>query len=218
MEILSLRLIMKVLVNDHSGHPFQIQLSKQLAKNGFDVLHTYSANFQTPKGNFKLSEEEKSKLSVIPIFYNATFNKYSLIRRRKQEQEFACKLIQEIEKFKPEIIICSNTPLFAQEKIQLYCINQKIKFIFWCQDIYSVAIEKILIGKIGFFGKIIGNYFKSLEKKQLKRSNFIVNITDDFNPLFEKWGIPLSKIIVIPNWAPINEIPLVDKNNNFSIE
>ena len=42
---------MRIVVNDYSGHPFQIELSRELARRGHKVLHLYSAEFQTPKGD-----------------------------------------------------------------------------------------------------------------------------------------------------------------------
>lgn len=207
---------MKILVNDHSGHAFPLHLSQHLARYGYTITHTYSANFQSPKGNFSLPEELKSNLKIIPIHYSKEFNKYSIISRRKQEFEFAGKLIKEIEEFKPEVIINCNTPLFAQDKIQRYCVKHQIKFVFWCQDAYSIAITKILQDKLGFIGRFAGKYFQQLERRQLSNSNHIVTITPDFNTLFSKWNIDRQKITVIPNWAPIEEIPVVEKDNSWS--
>jgi len=206
----------KILVNDHSGHAFPFHLSQQLARSGYTITHTYSANFQSPKGNFALQEELKSRLKIIPIYYSKEFNKYSILSRRKQEFEFAGKLIQEIKSFQPEVIINCNTPLFAQDKIQRYCLKHNIKFIFWCQDAYSIAITKILQDKLGFIGRFVGKYFQQLERRQLGNSHHIVSITPDFNTLFSNWNIDRGKISVIPNWAPIEEIPPVEKNNSWS--
>jgi colanic acid biosynthesis glycosyl transferase WcaI len=207
---------MKILINDHSGHPFQIQLSRELARRQYIITHTYSANFQTPKGNFELTEINDN-LKIIPIYYDSTFNKYSILKRKKQEEEFAEKLIVIIEKFKPQVLINSNTPLFAQKIIQNHCLEHNIKFIYWCQDIYSIAMEKILIKKVGYIGKLIGSYFKNLEKKQLQKSDYIINITEDFNIIFKKWKIQNNHFSVITNWAPIVEIPLTKKENEWSL-
>jgi colanic acid biosynthesis glycosyl transferase WcaI len=42
---------MRILVNDYAGHPFELQLSRALARRGHTVPHTYFAAFQTPKGS-----------------------------------------------------------------------------------------------------------------------------------------------------------------------
>ena len=41
---------MRILINDHAGHPFQVQLSRKLAERGHKVLHTYCASVQQPRG------------------------------------------------------------------------------------------------------------------------------------------------------------------------
>lgn len=204
-----------VLVNDHSGHAFPIDVSRELARNGYNVVHTYSANFQSPKGNFSADHDLRT-LDIIPIYYNEEFNKYSIIKRRRQELEFAQKLINEIARFKPDIVFNCNTPLFAQDRIQKYCLRHNIKFVFWCQDIYSIAITKILSNKLGFIGAIFGQYFQWLERKQLRQSDYIISITSDFSKLFSKWRIDAAKVSVIPNWAPIDQIPMTDKYNSWS--
>jgi colanic acid biosynthesis glycosyl transferase WcaI len=163
-----------------------------------------------------LPDDLKSCLKIIPIYYSKEFNKYSILSRRKQEFEFAGKLISEIKLFKPEVIINCNTPLFAQDKIQRYCLKHNIKFILWYQDAYSIAITKILQSKFPFVGQYVGKYFQRLEQRQLKNSNHIISITPDFNKLFSAWNIDLHKTTVIPNWAPIEEISIAEKNNSWS--
>lgn len=204
----------RILINDHSGHAFPIDLSSRLAQKGFPILHTYSSNFQGPKGNF--DKFFAPFLKIVPIAYDKPFNKYSIIKRRKQEIEYAEKLIKEVIFFKPAILICCNTPLFVQERIQKFCIKNNINFVFWCQDIYSLAIEKILIKKLGALGGIAGRFFRKMELRQLLKSDHIVTITEDFNLLFSTWGVSLSKISVIPNWAPIKEIPVEPKDNSWA--
>jgi colanic acid biosynthesis glycosyl transferase WcaI len=41
----------RILVHDYSGHPFQAELSRSLARRGHDVLHLSFRQFQTPKGD-----------------------------------------------------------------------------------------------------------------------------------------------------------------------
>ena len=41
---------MKVLVHDHSGHPFQAELSRELARRGHQVTHSYVSGYVSGKG------------------------------------------------------------------------------------------------------------------------------------------------------------------------
>ena len=42
---------MRLNIHDYSGHPFQVQLSRDLAARGHDVLHGYSTQYVTGHGN-----------------------------------------------------------------------------------------------------------------------------------------------------------------------
>nr|MCU0321690.1 glycosyltransferase [Chitinophagaceae bacterium] len=191
---------MNILINDHSGHSFTLQLSRQLASMGYTVLHSYSTSFQSPKGDFKKKETDANSLTIFPIANKEIFAKYSLLKRRKQEIEYAKILVDKLQSFKPDIVLTGNTPLFVQDFLQKYCIKSNIKFIYWCQDIYAVAIEKIVKKKIGFIGFPVWSYFKQLERKLLSKSNHIIAITDDFKKIFDSWGISTT-VTCIPNWS-----------------
>lgn len=207
---------MRILVNDHSGHPFQVQLSRALAKRGHVVTHAYSASFQTPKGALKRRPDDSDHFDIRGIRHAKPFKKYSMVYRRFQEREYGFKLSQLIRDFKPDIVVCSNTPLDAQLVILKECKQRGIKFIFWVQDIYSIAIRAILSKKVPFVGRFIAAYYQFLERYQLRESDAIVVITEDFTPLLEAWGISKSKYWVIPNWAPLEELSERTKENRWS--
>ena len=81
-----------------------------------------------------------------------------------------------------------------------YCKSNKIKTVFWMQDIYSVAISKILNKKIPLIGRLIGKYYFYLEKKCEHLSDKIIVISPDFKKFLDKES--LSKTKVIENWSP----------------
>lgn len=209
---------MRVLINDHSGHSFPIQLSRELASREYEVLHTYSKSFQTPKGPLHRRENDPENFQVRGIELSEPFQKYSYVKRRSQEKEFGHLLSKIINEFKPNLIISCNTPIDAQSVILNTSQSGKIKFIFWVQDIYSIAIQKILTQKLSKLGSLISLYYKFLERRQLQKTDAVVLITEDFIPLMKSWGIDSSKCWVIPNWAPINELPIFSKINDWSIK
>jgi colanic acid biosynthesis glycosyl transferase WcaI len=207
---------MKIVVNDHSGHAFTLQLSKQFAQSGHQVLHAYSVSFQSPKGNFEDQNGRGPNLTVLPITIKGIFDKYSLLKRRKQEIEYAQQLITELEKFEPDVVVSSTTPLFVQQHLQTYCIRKGIKFVYWCQDIYSIAIQQIAKQRLGFMGFPLWYYFKKLEAGLLRKSTHIISITPAFNHLFQQWKIQPEQVTCIPNWAPLPEIMLTGKKNKWA--
>ncbi|WP_436486906.1 glycosyltransferase family 4 protein [Chitinophaga sp. ARDCPP14] len=207
---------MKIVVNDHSGHAFTLQLSRQFAESGHEVLHAYSVSFQSPKGNFEDLPLSGSGLTVLPIMIKGKFDKYSLLKRRKQEIEYARQLTNKLDTFRPNVVLSGTTPLFVQQHVQQYCLQKGIKFVYWCQDIYTIAIRQIARQKLGMISFPIWYYFKSLETKLLKRSAHVISITQDFNDLFDKWKLHPEQVTCIPNWAPLREITLTGKNNDWA--
>ncbi len=207
---------LRILVNDHSGHPFQVQLSRALARRGHCVLHTYSESFQTPKGPLSKRHDDPETFQVKGITLSDSFDKYSFLRRRFQEREYASILCHLVDRFQPQVLLSSNTPLDAQALILAHCRARGVKYIFWVQDIYSIAIRKILKRKLPFVGAPVAAYYERLEQKQFHQSNAIVLITDDFIPLAEKWANGGGLRIVIPNWAPLEELRETAKDNSWS--
>lgn len=205
---------MKIIVNDFGGYAFPVQLSKKLAADGFNVIHTYLDNIKTPHGN--MDNDGSANLRIVPINLQSEFRKYNIIHRYKGETEYARYLEKIISAEKPEIVISANTPLFTQRLLVSRCKKAHIKFIYWCQDVHSIAIQNILKKKLPFAGSAISAIFKRLETRLLLQSDHVISITDDFSKIFVKWGIPRSRISTINNWAPVNELAVQPKCNSWS--
>jgi len=207
---------MRIVVNDHSGHAFPIQLSRQLATDGHEVLHAYSTRFQSPKGDLDIRPTDPPGLTISPITIRLPFVKYSLLRRRKQEIEYARHLIGKMRTFRPDVILSGTTPLFVQQYVQAYTRRAGIKFIYWCQDIYTIAIADILRRRVGWLGLPISGYFRRLEARLLRDSTHVITITEDFCPIFREWHVPPDKVTCIPNWAPVDHVRPAPKINTWS--
>jgi len=207
---------MRILINDFGGYPFPIELSRYLAKEGYTIMHCYLSNINTPHGNMDKKESDVDSFQVGPVELKRAFKKYSPIGRYKGEIEYANELDKKISSFKPAIVLSANTPLFAQNKIFKLCKQKNIRFIYWCQDIHSIAIEKFFSKKLPFFGKIISSYFSKREINLLQQSDYVITIAQSFNEIFTVWGIPEEKMTVIQNWGPFSEITILGKQNEWS--
>jgi glycosyltransferase involved in cell wall biosynthesis len=210
---------MKILVHDYAGHPFQVQLSRALASLGHEVDHCYAGSLQTPRGELTTRDDDPSSLSIseVPMDENYTRYKYSFARRRRMEIAYGRGVAKLIRDRRPAVVISSNTPTEAQEAIVRACSEIESRFIYWLQDFYSIAVDKLLRKKIPLLGACIGAYYKRLERRQLQRSHAIVAITEDFRPILtDQFRIPDRRITVIPNWAPLESIPAGDKTNQWS--
>ena len=209
---------MRILLNDHAGHPFQVQLSRSLARRGHTMLHTYCASLQTPRGMLEVQDADPDMLDIIGIRLDKEFSRYSLFTRFRQERELGRRLVEQIERFSPDVVISANTPLGAQAGIVRNCRAKKIKFIVWVQDLLGVGISKNLKKKLPVAGSAIGHYYMRLETSLLRKSDEVVVITEDFETILAKGGVHRDKIHVIHNWAPLEGIPVLPRSNRWARE
>lgn len=207
---------MRILINDHAGHPFQVQLSRSLAFRGHHVLHTFTAGLQTPRGALQRREDDPETFDIAPIALSRPFNRYGLSQRFLQERELGRCLQGQVTAFKPNVVISANTPLGAQAILANACRESGARFIFWLQDLLGVGIRNNLNKKIPFLGDLVGHFYIGLEHRLLRQSRAVVVITDDFVPICQNAEVALENIHVVHNWAPLDEVPVAEKENDWS--
>jgi glycosyltransferase involved in cell wall biosynthesis len=207
---------MKILIYDHAGHPFQAQLSRELAKRGHKVLHTYCSKLQTPRGALLLKGSDPVVFNVRGVSIGQTFSRHSLFTRFLQEGKLGRRLVDLIDQFCPDNVVSANTPLGTQTTLLRKCRKKNIGFVFWVQDLLGVGIKNNVRKKLPILGDVIGWFYILLEELLLKKSDEIVVITEDFCPIMNKAGIPNNKVHVIHNWAPLEEIYTLPKSNPWS--
>ena len=206
---------MKIIIHDYAGHPFQVDLSRHLAKRGHKVYHLYFAGDKGPKGNM-INHDNKLDIFFEAIGSTDNYSKTNFFKRRMADLQYGRDIATRISEINPDIVISGNTPTETQEIILNRCENIGIKFVYWCQDFYSIAASSILKKKLFFVGKLIGSYYQYLERNQMLRSDHIVVITERFRDQTNKWAINKKKISVIPNWGALNEINISSKSNAWS--
>jgi colanic acid biosynthesis glycosyl transferase WcaI len=209
---------MRICICDYSGHPFQVQLSRELARRGNDVLHLFFSEFQTPHGKLQVAPGDPASLAIEGVSLGRPFEKYNFIKRRWQEIEIGRRFSIRMSAFQAEIIVGCNLPIDTLGEVLKCCQVHKIPFVFWQQDIYSTAIRSILQHKFGLLGRLVGEYYRYLERKAASSSDAIVVIADIFKEvLTSEFGVPETKITVLENWAPLDEILPRPKTNPWSI-
>jgi len=209
---------MRILVNDYAGHPFELQLSRELARRGHTVLHTYFAAFQTPKGSVNDGSSSQGLLTIEGIIIDKEFSPHSALSRRSADRAYGHKLCQEVIRFQPDVVISANTPLDAQRLLMSETQKQGAKFIFWMQDLLSLAIKFVLQKKGVPFAALAGKLYSRLEQRLLRKSDAIVCIAPEFRQALRKWGIAEERMFVIENWAPLEEISPLPRQTAFSQE
>jgi colanic acid biosynthesis glycosyl transferase WcaI len=146
------------------------------------------------------------------------FEKYSPWTRLRHERSYGLKLTERVNDFRPDLVLSANTPLVAQKILLSACERLGSRFVFWQQDILGIGIRRVLERRYSLIGGAIGNRFVALERRLLLRSDAIVVISDGFLPTLEELHIPAAKVHVIENWAPIEELPIRPRENEWARE
>ena len=204
---------LRLVVHDYAGHPFQVQLSRALAQRGHDVLHLYFHELQTPKGNLQRRADDPASFAVEGIRLGQPFRKQSLLRRRQQELAYAARAGQRLAAFAPDAVLSANTPLEVQRTLMRYARAGGARFVIWMQDFYCIAVKSLLTKRFGLPGRLVGAYYRWLERRLMQASDQIVFITHDFLEIARGWGIAPERCHVIENWAPLDEFAPQPREN-----
>lgn len=207
---------MRILLHDYSGHPFQVQLSRELAARGHRVDHVHCPSYTTGKGSLERRPGDPEGFRVLEVDLGETFDKYHFRRRWRQEVRYGRLFSALADDLRPDVLISCNVPLFAQREIQGWARRTRTPFVFWQQDVYSFAMRDAVREKLPGPGHLLGEWFVHLERQMLKRSDAVVTISPDFGPILDEWGIPPERVHIVENWAPLEDLPLRPRNNDWS--
>lgn len=203
-------------MHDVSGHPFQVQLSRELARKGNQVLHLYFDSFPSPRGNLQPAADDPATLAIEGLRFDQPFEKYNLIKRRLHEARYGRMAADRIAAFRPNVLLASNTPIDAQNIIHARCRKLGIPIVFWLQDIYSIAMRSILRGKSIPLAGLIVAWYERAERRLLRESAAVVAISSDFQRILAQWGVDPRRSFTIENWAPRDEVPVGPQDNPWS--
>jgi glycosyltransferase involved in cell wall biosynthesis len=207
---------MRIIIHDYVGHPFQVQLSRELARRGHEVLHLYCSSFVTPRGALVRRDDDPAGFACRGIALTQTIPKTNFVRRFRLEAEYAKGLLAACEEFKPDAVLSANSPSIVQYRLARCCERRSARLVSWIQDIYGIAAYRLLGRKMPGIGHLVGRCFIALDKSSARHSDAIVVITADFRDVLMGWGIDVSRIHVIHNWAPLEEMPLRPRENDWS--
>lgn len=205
--------LLNILIHDYAGHPFQVQLSRELASRGHRVTHAYFAADAGPKGTMK---SDDPLLAFEPVGLGIDYSKQDFRKRRAGDIAYGAAVGQLIERLRPDVVISGNTPTEAQERLVAACRRVDTPFVYWCQDFYSIAASRLLAKKLPGLGHLVGAYYRFLERRQMRRAAHVVHITEAFCDQTDRWGIPRAKVSVIPNWGAIDEIPVLPRDTAWA--
>ncbi|MFE6622085.1 glycosyltransferase family 4 protein [Streptomyces sp. NPDC057740] len=206
---------MRILVHDYSGHPFQVQLSRELARRGHDVVHSTCPAYVSGKGN--LAEDPVVGLRFVTIGERVVLDKGAYVRRLFQETRLGLELARQVRREKPDVAMLGNLPIPTLVVAAAALVALRIPWVLWHQDITAVALKSFAAAGVSRLMGIAAKVFERGERWAARRASAIVVIADSFVRIHREWGTA-GKVTVIPNWAPLDEILPVPRANAWSRE
>jgi glycosyltransferase involved in cell wall biosynthesis len=205
----------RIVVHDYSGHPGQAQLSRALAGRGYEVTHQHCPSYATGKGALESAPGDPPTLVFEPCAMDGTFAKYSAFTRIRQELAYGRVAGRRIAARDPAVAVISNVPLLAHAVLARHLARCGIPMVFWHQDIYSEAIGAAARKRLPVLGHVVARFADRLERGIARRSTAVVAISPTFLERLASWGVS-DKSTVVPNWAPIDELPVCEARNEWS--
>ena len=111
---------MRILVHDYSGHPFQVELSSELARRGHDVTHSYCAAYVSGKGN--LDDAGVAGRASRPSAAARSSTSISFVKRIVQELRFGFQLARAGTPAQPDVVMVSNAPIPSMVLLAAYLL------------------------------------------------------------------------------------------------
>ena len=209
---------MRIVVHDYVGYAFPAQLARALARRGHDVLFLHCSSFVAGKGHVEATEGDPATLAFDSVGLAGSFAKYDVRRRIAHERETGSELARRVTAFRPDVVLSSNAPLIVQRALLQAAHAHGGRFVFWQQDVISAAARRVLGRRSRLVGAAAESAVAVLERRLLRASDAVVVISEDFVPLLRRWGVDQARTSVIENWAPLDELPVLSRDNEWARE
>jgi glycosyltransferase involved in cell wall biosynthesis len=206
---------MRILVHDYSGHPFQAQLSRELSSRGHHVTHSYCAAYVSGRGC--LHAEPGEALVFEPIAVGETLAKLSFGKRLLQELRFGLLLVGQVRRVRPEVVLAANVPIPTLVLLVAYLLVRRVPWVLWHQDVQAVALRSFAGEQLPRAFSLAAALIGLGERWCARRSAAVVVIAESFLAVHQSWRTA-SKVTVIPNWAPLDEIYQAERKNDWAVE
>jgi glycosyltransferase involved in cell wall biosynthesis len=206
-----------VVVHDYFGHAFPAQLARALAGSGQEVLHLHCSSFVGGKGRLERTDSDPPGLEFDSVELGQPFAKYDVLRRIGHERQTARALTQRLRDFRPDVVL-SIAPLIVQRELLGASHGLGAGFVFWQQDVMSAAARRVVGRRSRLVGAAAERAVAELEQRLLRRSDAVVVNSEDFLPLLRRWGVDAARVEVIENWAPLEELPALSRDNAWAQE
>ncbi|MCC5626735.1 glycosyltransferase family 4 protein [Nostoc sphaeroides] len=216
---------MHILIYSYNYHPEPIgiaplmtELAEGLVKRGHQVrvitgMPNYPQReiYDEYRGKWYVTEQKNGV--TIERSYLRIKSKPNLIDRLLLELSFVfTSLPQAFKGGRPDVIILTVPPLFGTLPVTIFGWLYNCPVVLNVQDILPEAAVRIGLLK----NKWMIRTLAALEKFAYRSAHTISVIADGFRENLVNKGVPVNKIVCIPNWVNVNFIcPLPKQNNSW---
>lgn len=204
---------MRILVHDYAGHPFQVELSRELSRRGHDVVHSWCEAYASGKG--QLTTQPGESLRFESIGRGLSIAKLRFRRRIFQEARLGLQLVRQVRKERPDVVMVANVPVPTLVILAAALLIFRTPWVLWHQDVQCVAIKSFAGAALSRFFLAVGHAIGYAERWCARRAAGIVVIAESFLDIHRTWRTD-RKTVVIPNWAPLDEIVPVSRENAWA--
>lgn len=206
---------MRVLVHDYSGHPFQAQLSRELARRGHHVVHSSCPAYSSGKG--RLEPGPLDRYVYEPVGAGRVIDKMRFRRRLFVEARLGLDLLRQVRRVRPDVALVANVPMPMLVVVTAGMLLLRRPWVLWHQDVQAVAVAKFAGKQLSRAFALVARAFDVAERWCSRRAAAVVVIAESFLAVHERWGTA-DRAHLIANWAPLDEIVPVERDNAWSRE
>lgn len=198
---------MRIHLHDGSGHPFQVQLSRELARRGHEVLHTHAAQWVSGHGRLERIPTDPPTLRIEAITAPRAYDKYSPARRIAWELSYARAWKRVLRAEPCDLVISCNTQLIAAGAMLPFFARRRVPWVLWHQDVASLALADEFARKLpGPAARAAAHVATATERAVVRQASSVIAIGDPFIEQYRAWKLDVGDAHVIPNWAPLDDI------------
>lgn len=201
---------------DYGCHSFTFRLAAYLQTKGYPINYYANGSLESPNLQSLPEWQERFPHLVHIVRTARPYGKLNLRERLRGELEWASKCLKTLEHSPPAAIVCSCLPLPVVSRIQSWARSRGIPFIYWLQDLQSIAIAELLGKRLGSAGRAMGWLAKNLELTLLKRSQHVITIARSHERFLPSQIRNAERFTTLENWANIEDIPVLARDNDWA--
>ena len=206
---------MRIAVHDYAGHAFTMGLGRELASRGHDVIYVHCPDVIGGKGTLTPRAGDPPTLLVEGATIGRPFEKYSPVRRFKDEWAYGQAAAARIRAFNPRVVLSANTPLLCQARLLADSRRNRRRFVYWWQDSYGIGVRQVARRRYPVLAPLVARPFEALERRMLIRSDHVVAISEGLRDQALRWGVDPRRMSLIRNWASIEELTPGPSGNSW---